>query len=77
LFWRHGFGEVSVTDIEKETGVGRSSIYHAFGSMRGRFDAAVAYSLHPAVRPRLAGPFTAAVPPDALIAYRAGLRDAI
>lgn len=77
LFWRHGFGEVSVTDIEKETGVGRSSIYHAFGSMRGLFDTAVEDYLNTVVRPRLAGLVADDISPDALIDYLAGLRDAI
>lgn len=77
LFWRRGFGEVSVTDIEKATRVGRSSIYHAFGSMRGLFDAAVEDYLDAVVRPRLAGLVADDVSPDALIDYLAGLRDAI
>lgn len=77
LFWRRGFGEVSVTDIEKATGVGRSSIYHAFGSMRGLFDTAVEDYLNTVVRPRLAGLVADEVSPDALIDYLAGLRDAI
>lgn len=77
LFWRSGFGEVSVTDIEKATGVGRSSIYHAFGSMRGLFDTAVEDYLNTVVRPRLAGLVADEVSPDALIDYLAGLRDAI
>ena len=34
LFWRNGFDKVSVTDVERATGLSRSSVYHAFGSMR-------------------------------------------
>ncbi|MGV9857775.1 TetR/AcrR family transcriptional regulator [Gordonia sp. NPDC003425] len=77
LFWRNGFDTVSVADMEAATGVRRSSIYHAYGSMRGLFDAAVDDYLTEVVRPRLR-PLTAAdVTPEALVDYLAGLRDAV
>ncbi|MDD0859753.1 TetR/AcrR family transcriptional regulator [Arthrobacter alpinus] len=40
-------------DLERATGLSRSSIYHAFGSKRGLFDAAVASYLSEIIRPRL------------------------
>ncbi|MEZ5189149.1 MAG: helix-turn-helix domain-containing protein [Microbacterium sp.] len=42
-----------IPDLEKATGLSRSSIYHSFGSKRGLFDAAVDTYLDQIVRPRL------------------------
>lgn len=42
LFWTRGYGGAGVDDIEVATGLGRSSLYHAFGSKEGIFDAALA-----------------------------------
>ncbi|NDK91900.1 TetR/AcrR family transcriptional regulator [Gordonia desulfuricans] len=77
LFWRRGFDAVSVAEVEEATGVGRSSIYHAFGNMRGLFDATVADYLDEIVRPRLR-PLTAdVVSPTAILDHLDGLRIAI
>ena len=40
-FWVNGFRGVSVLDLEKATGVVRTSLYNAFGNKRGVFDAAL------------------------------------
>ncbi|MGV9669922.1 MULTISPECIES: TetR/AcrR family transcriptional regulator [unclassified Gordonia (in: high G+C Gram-positive bacteria)] len=77
LFWRKGFDAVSVADVEAATGVGRSSIYHAFGNMRGLFDAAVTDYLDTIVRPRLRPMTVEKVDGDAVIDYLRGLGDAI
>ncbi|MDH6236400.1 helix-turn-helix domain-containing protein [Cryobacterium sp. CG_9.6] len=53
LFWDKGFDAASLADLEDATGLKRSSLYHAFGSKRGLFDAAVEDYLHTVVRPRL------------------------
>jgi len=68
-FWHRGYAETSVPDLERATGLSRSSLYHAFGSKRGLFDAAVQSYLEEIVRPPLA-PLTAQiVTPDALRTY--------
>jgi len=54
LFWDKGYEAASLADLEAATGLGRSSLYHAFGSKRGLFDAAVDDYLHTVIRPRLA-----------------------
>jgi len=41
VFWQHGYAEASVPDLEAATGLGRSSLYHSFGSKRELFDAAI------------------------------------
>ena len=54
VFWDLGFEATSLTDLEEATGLNRSSIYHAFGSKRGLFDAAAQDYLDTVIRPRLA-----------------------
>lgn len=77
VFWAWGFDGASLPELEQATGLNRSSIYHAFGSKRGLFDAAVESYLNEIVRPRLR-PLTAPdVAPQALERYLAGLRDAL
>ncbi len=73
LFWEKGYEAASLADLEAATGLGRSSLYHAFGSKRGLFDAAVTDYLDSVIRPRLA--VLRAVTPDAsaLLEYFDGL----
>lgn len=77
VFWERGFDGASLPELEQATGLSRSSIYHAFGSKRGLFDAAVASYLDEVVRPRLRPLTEVDVSPEALDAYFTGLRDAI
>ena len=37
LFWRRGYAGTSLNDLEAETGIGRTSIYAAFGGKEGLF----------------------------------------
>lgn len=53
VFWDQGLDGASLPDLERATGLNRSSLYHAFGSKRGLFDAAVADYLDTVIRPRL------------------------
>jgi AcrR family transcriptional regulator len=76
VFWRHGYEAASVPALEAATGLRRSSIYHAFGSKRGLFDAAVDSYLDEIVRPRLA-PLTGEPKPNAILDYLTGLREAV
>ena len=41
LFWARGYDAVSVADLEAELGVGRQSLYNAFGDKRALFHRAV------------------------------------
>ena len=77
VFWEQGYAETAVPDLERATGLRRSSLYHAFGSKRGLFDAAVESYLDEVVRPRLAPLQEAEVSPTALEDYLRGLRDAV
>lgn len=77
VFWERGYAETAVPDLEKATGLNRSSIYHAFGSKRGLFDAAVDSYLDDVIRPRLAPLRTPPVAADALETYLTGLRTAL
>lgn len=77
VFWQHGFEAASVPALEAATGLNRSSLYHAFGSKRGLFDAAVESYLDEVIRPRLR-PLREPVPhADAIVDYLRGVRDAL
>lgn len=77
LFWERGFDAVGIADLERVTGLGRSSLYHAFQSKRGLFDAAVASYLEEVIAPRLAPLSADDVAPEALDGYLAGLLEAV
>ena len=69
LFWREGFESTSMSAIQQATGLNASSIYHAFGSKHGLFEAAIENYLDEVVRPGLA-PLLADRPgPEALADY--------
>lgn len=40
-FWRHGYEATSTRDLTERTGLGASSLYHAFGDKRGLYLAAL------------------------------------
>lgn len=77
VFWRVGFEAASIPDLERATGLSRSSMYNTFGSKRGLFDAAVQFYLDRVVRPRLQPLNADPTTPDAIDTYLAGLRDAL
>lgn len=74
VFRAEGFQEAAMPDLESATGLCRSSIYHAFGSKRGLFDAAIASYLDEVVRPKLRPLLTDPIAPDAITNYLLGLR---
>ncbi|HVM83284.1 MAG TPA: TetR/AcrR family transcriptional regulator [Candidatus Binatia bacterium] len=41
VFWRQGYDVVSIQDLEAATGLGRGSLYNAFGDKEGLFIAAL------------------------------------
>jgi len=77
VFWRQGYEGTSLPDLEAATGLNRSSLYHAFESKRGLFDAAVDSYLNEVVRPRLRILTEAPIPPDAVQIYLNGLKKAL
>jgi TetR/AcrR family transcriptional repressor of nem operon len=77
VFWTRGYESTGVAELEAATGLNRSSIYHAFGSKRGLFDAAVGSYLDDVVRPRLAPLAGSDVEAGALETYLRGLRRAM
>ncbi|MFP7364492.1 helix-turn-helix domain-containing protein [Corynebacterium callunae] len=76
VFWERGFDATSIPDLEKATGVSRSSLYNVFGNKRGLFDAAVQSYLDEVVRPRLAELQATEVTPQALRNYLSMLQEA-
>ncbi|WP_104090056.1 TetR/AcrR family transcriptional regulator [Arthrobacter sp. GMC3] len=77
VFWEHGYEEASLPELERATGLSRSSIYHAFGSKRGLFDAAVASYLNEIIRPRLLPLNSPDVTEIAILDYFTTLRAAL
>ena len=81
LFWQLGYEAVSLTDLERATGLNRSSIYNAFGSKRGLFDVAVENYLETIIRPRIAPLLDSSNSPsaatDALIRYFTALAETV
>lgn len=77
VFWDWGVDGASLPELERATGLSRSSIYHAFGSKRGLFGAAVQDYLDTVVRPRLQVLVTSPVQPEAVLVYLRGLTDTI
>ncbi|MET3859847.1 TetR/AcrR family transcriptional repressor of nem operon [Dietzia sp. 2505] len=76
VFWESGYEDAAIPALESATGLNRSSIYNAFGSKRGLFDAAVDSYLDEVIRPLLQ-PLTATpVAPDAIVEYLARVRSA-
>lgn len=58
-FWRQGYEYTSIQDLEKSTGLGRGSIYNAFGDKQGLFLAVLKHyadSVEAAEREALANP---------------------
>lgn len=75
VFWRRGYAEAGIAELEDATGLTRSSLYNAFGSKRGLFDAVLAAYLDDVVRTRLRP--LGGGDPGALEAYVADMRTAI
>lgn len=77
VFWVNGYEASSLPALEAATGLKRSSIYHAFGSKHGLFEAVIESYLNEVIRPRLAPLVAAEVDADALENYLRGLRAAL
>lgn len=75
VFWQHGYAETGIAELEDATGLTRSSLYNAFGSKRGLFDAVLAGYLDDVVRTRLRP--LGGGDPGALEAYVEQMRAAI
>ncbi|WP_300079803.1 TetR/AcrR family transcriptional regulator [Propioniciclava sp.] len=76
-FWRRGYADTSIADLEAATGLSRSSLYHAFTSKDGLFAAAITSYLDEVIRPRLAPLLADQVDAATLNAYLTGLRAAL
>ncbi|MCM3697016.1 TetR/AcrR family transcriptional regulator [Microbacterium oleivorans] len=77
VFWSRGYAETGIGELEEATGLNRSSLYHAFGSKKGLFEAVVAAYLEEVVRRRLAPLQRSDAAATALADYVAEMREAI
>src|ERR1044072_8167623 len=55
LFWERGYEATSLADLERVTGLNRSSLYQEFGSKHGLFVEALRNYVREIAEPRLAG----------------------
>lgn len=55
LFWERGYELTSIGDLEKKTGLDRSSMYHAFGNKHALFEAALSCYVEANIDARLDG----------------------
>lgn len=53
-FWEHGYEGTGLSDLEERTGLGRQSLYNAFGDKRALFEKALAHYQQSVVGPVLA-----------------------
>lgn len=74
VFWSNGYAETSITDLERATGIGVSSLYHTFGNKRGLFDAAVDSYLQEVIAPAIVLLQAPVTDPDALLHCLRGVR---
>lgn len=77
VFWARGYAETGVAELEAATGLTRSSLYHAFGSKKGVFEAVVDEYLDDVVRTRLRPLQAPDAAPTALADYLGEMRTAI
>jgi TetR/AcrR family transcriptional regulator, transcriptional repressor for nem operon len=54
VFWSKGYRDTVISDLERATGLNRSSLYSAFGGKQALFDQALQWYLRDFVGPRLA-----------------------
>ena len=54
VFWQRGYEGSTLPDLEASTGLGRSSLYQAYGSKEGLFDEALGEYIESFISPRLA-----------------------
>jgi len=53
-FWSNGYQDTAIADLERATGLNRSSLYAAFGTKQAIFDLALEWYLRGFIGPRLA-----------------------
>jgi len=54
VFWAKGYRDTAIADLERATGLNRSSLYGAFGTKQAIFELALEWYLHSFIGPRLA-----------------------
>jgi TetR/AcrR family transcriptional repressor of nem operon len=72
-FWQRGSELTSIGALETCTGLDRSSLYHAFGSKHGLFEAALRSYLEEAITSRLGGMRQPTAGLDSIVAFFEGM----
>ncbi len=53
LFWQNGYAATGIVELERATGLGRQSLYGAFGDKRSLFGSAVDHYFRTVIKPGL------------------------
>lgn len=69
IFWERGYEATSISDLERRTGLNRSSIYQEFGNKRALFDAVLECYADQVIAPLLADLHEPDAGLDALAAF--------
>jgi TetR/AcrR family transcriptional regulator, transcriptional repressor for nem operon len=73
LFWEHGYEGSTLADLERATGLNRSSLYQAFGTKEALFVAALDSYIDSFIAPRLAAMHRPGAGSRDIIAFFRGL----
>jgi TetR/AcrR family transcriptional repressor of nem operon len=69
VFWERGYASTSLADLQKATGLSRSSLYETYGSKRGLFDRVARNYLDEIIGPLLEPLETDGAGRDEIVAY--------
>src|SRR3989442_5487564 len=74
-FWKHGYGGTAIANLERRTGVNRSSLYHEFGSKRELFDPVLDSYVEDVLEPLLAPMEAEGAGLDAVLGFFSDIKD--
>ena len=73
VFWSKGYRDTAISDLERATGLNRSSLYSAFGTKQAIFGLALQWYLRGFIGPRLAPMECPGADPDDIERFFTGL----
>jgi TetR/AcrR family transcriptional regulator, transcriptional repressor for nem operon len=73
VFWSKGYRDTAISDLERATGLNRSSLYSAFGTKQAIFSLALQWYLRGFIGPRLAPMERPGADPDDIERFFTGL----
>lgn len=77
LFWERGYETTSIADLEKKTGLDRSSIYHTFGSKHSLFQTTLDCYVEANIEARLGAMRESRAGLAAVVSFFAGMAETL